>query len=88
MDAFLDYVDGGRQVAFRPELVTGPAFRGLLRELVGLVARGVFVQEPSACDFCDFTVVCGPKAPAAAPPGDQGPRHRRCRRTCGCRDVG
>jgi hypothetical protein len=21
----------------------------------------VFVQEPSACDFCDFTAVCGPK---------------------------
>jgi RecB family exonuclease len=62
VDAFLDYVDGGRQVAFRPEHVTGPAFRGLLRDLVGLVARGVFVQEPSACDFCDFTMVCGPKA--------------------------
>jgi hypothetical protein len=62
VDAFLDYVDGGRQVAFRPEHVTGPAFRGLLRDLVDLVARGVFVQEPSACDFCDFTVVCGPKA--------------------------
>jgi RecB family exonuclease len=61
VDAFLDYVDGGRQVAFRPELVTGPKFRELLRELVDLVARGVFVQEPSACDFCDFTVVCGPK---------------------------
>ena len=61
MDAFLDYVDGGRQVAFRPEHVTGPAFRALLRDLVDLVARGVFVQEPSACDFCDFTVVCGPK---------------------------
>jgi RecB family exonuclease len=61
VDAFLDYVDGGRQVAFRPEHVTGPAFRGLLRDLIGLVARGVFVQEPSACDFCDFTVVCGPK---------------------------
>jgi RecB family exonuclease len=59
--AFLDYVDGGRQVAFRPELVTGPKFRALLRELVDLVAKGVFVQEPSACDFCDFTVVCGPK---------------------------
>jgi len=59
--AFLDYVDGGRQVAFRPEHVTGPKFRALLRELVDLVARGVFVQEPSACDFCDFTVVCGPK---------------------------
>jgi RecB family exonuclease len=61
VDAFLDYVDGGRQVAFRPEHVTGPAFRALLRDLVDLVARGVFVQEPSACDFCDFTVVCGPK---------------------------
>jgi RecB family exonuclease len=61
VDAFLDYVDGGRQVAFRPEHVTGPAFRGLLRDLVDLVARGVFVQEPSACDFCDFTMVCGPK---------------------------
>ena len=61
VDAFLDYVDGGRQVAFRPEHVTGPAFRALLRDLTDLVARGVFVQEPSACDFCDFTVVCGPK---------------------------
>jgi ATP-dependent helicase/nuclease subunit B len=59
--AFLDYVDGGRQVAFRPELVTGPKFKALLRELVDLVTKGVFVQEPTACDFCDFTVVCGPK---------------------------
>jgi len=61
VDAFLDYVDGGRQVSFRPEHVTGPAFRALLGDLVALVARGVFVQEPSACDFCDFTMVCGPK---------------------------
>ncbi len=62
VDAFLDYVDGGRQVAFRPDLAAGPEFRDLLRRLVGLVARGVFVQEPSACDRCDFTAVCGPKA--------------------------
>jgi ATP-dependent helicase/nuclease subunit B len=62
VDAFLDYVDGGRQVAFRPEIAEGPEFRDLLRRLVDLVARGVFVQEPSACDFCDFTAVCGPKA--------------------------
>ncbi|MGE5125404.1 MAG: PD-(D/E)XK nuclease family protein, partial [Betaproteobacteria bacterium] len=62
VSAFLDYVDGGRQVAFRPELVDGPEFKGLLRELVSLVGRGVFVQEPSACDYCDFTAVCGPKA--------------------------
>jgi RecB family exonuclease len=59
--AFLDYVDGGRQVAFRPELVTGPKFKALLRELVDLITKGVFVQEPTACDFCDFKVVCGPK---------------------------
>ena len=62
VDAFLDYVDGGRQVAFRPDLAQGPEFRDLLRRLVDLVARGVFVQEPTACDFCDFTAVCGPKA--------------------------
>ncbi len=62
VDAFLDYVDGGRQVAFRPDLVESPAFRDLLRRLVDLVARGVFVQEPGACEWCDFTAVCGPKA--------------------------
>lgn len=62
VDAFLDYVDGGRQVAFRPDLAQGPEFRDLLRRLVDLVGRGVFVQEPSACDVCDFTAVCGPKA--------------------------
>jgi RecB family exonuclease len=61
VEAFLDYVDGGRQVAFRPEVATGAEFRLLLRRLVDLVARGVFVQEPSACDLCDFTEVCGPK---------------------------
>ena len=62
VDAFLDYVDGGRQVAFRPDLADGPELRALLSRLADLVARGVFVQEPSACDFCDFTAVCGPKA--------------------------
>ncbi len=62
VDAFLDYVDGGRQVAFRPDLVSSESFRGLLRSLVSLIARGAFVQEPTACDWCDFTSVCGPKA--------------------------
>jgi hypothetical protein len=28
---------------------------------VDLIAGGVFVQEPAACDWCDFTAVCGPK---------------------------
>jgi ATP-dependent helicase/nuclease subunit B len=62
VDAFLDYVDGGRQVAFRPDIAQGPEFRDLLRRLVDLVSRGVFAQEPTACDWCDFTAVCGPKA--------------------------
>ncbi len=59
--AFLDYVDGGRQVAVDPEVVRSETFRGLLRELVDLIGQGVFVQEPSSCVFCDFTAVCGPK---------------------------
>jgi RecB family exonuclease len=59
--AFLDYVDGGRQVAFDPALAGSPAFRTLLRGLVDALAAGLFVQEPSACDWCDFTAVCGPK---------------------------
>ncbi len=61
VEAFLDYVDGGRQVALDPARVTGEEFRTLLRSLVDLIAQGVFVQEPSSCDFCDFKVVCGPK---------------------------
>ena len=61
VDAFLDYVDGGRQVAFHPELVDGESFRRLLKSLVSLIGRGAFVQEPTACEWCDFTSVCGPK---------------------------
>jgi len=61
VDAFLDYVDGGRQVAFDPALARGESLPALLASLVDLIAGGVFVQEPSACDWCDFTVVCGPK---------------------------
>jgi hypothetical protein len=59
--AFLDYVDGGRQVAFDPEAASGETFRAVLKRLVDLIAGGAFVQEPAACDWCDFTAVCGPK---------------------------
>jgi RecB family exonuclease len=59
--AFLDYVDGGRQVNFDPATVKGERFRTTLKEIVDVIAQGSFVQEPSACDWCDFTVVCGPK---------------------------
>jgi RecB family exonuclease len=61
VEAFLDYVDGGRQVAFDPAAARGEPFRTVLRSLVDLIAGGVFVQEPAACDWCDFKVVCGPK---------------------------
>jgi RecB family exonuclease len=59
--AFLDYVDGGRQVSFDPEAVTGEGLRSLLRSLVDAIAQGIFVQDPSHCDWCDYTAVCGPK---------------------------
>lgn len=61
VEAFLDYVDGGRQVALDLSAVKGEGFRTLLRGLVDGIAAGIFVQEPSACDWCDFTAVCGPK---------------------------
>jgi RecB family exonuclease len=61
VEAFLDYVDGGRQVAFDPALAGGEAFTALLRGLTDAIAQGLFVQEPAACDWCDYKVVCGPK---------------------------
>jgi hypothetical protein len=60
VEAFLDYVDGGRQVGLDPALVHSDSFRALLRGLVDAIGKGVFVQEPTACDWCDFKVVCGP----------------------------
>ncbi len=66
VDAFLDYVDGGRQVAVDPAAVRSEGFRKMLRELVNLVRDGVFVQEPAVCDWCDYRAVCGPKGLLAA----------------------
>jgi hypothetical protein len=60
VEAFLDYVDGGRQVGLDPALVHSDSFRALLRGLVDAIGKGVFVQEPTACEWCDFKVVCGP----------------------------
>ena len=48
-------------MAFDPPSAGGEAFRTVLRSLVDLIAGGAFVQEPAACDWCDFTRVCGPK---------------------------
>jgi RecB family exonuclease len=60
VEAFLDYVDGGRQVGLDPALVRSDSFRNLLRGLVDAIGKGVFVQEPTACEWCAFKVVCGP----------------------------
>jgi ATP-dependent helicase/DNAse subunit B len=60
VEAFLDYVDGGRQVGLDPALVHSESFRALLRGLVDAIARGHFVQEPTACEWCDYKSVCGP----------------------------
>jgi hypothetical protein len=60
-EAFLDYVDGGRQVGFDPEKVSGPAFRAFLARMLDVMASGIFAQEHTSCDFCDFTAACGPK---------------------------
>jgi len=60
-EAFLDYVDGGRQVSLDPVALKGEGFRALLRGLVDTIAQGHFVQEHTACDWCDFTAVCGPR---------------------------
>ena len=59
--AFLDFVDGGRPVAFDPVESTGESFLALLRTLTAAIASGRFVQEHSACRFCDFQAACGPQ---------------------------
>jgi RecB family exonuclease len=59
-DAFLDYVDGGRQVALDTAALKGERFRSLLRGIVDAIAQGAFVQEHTSCRFCDYKAVCGP----------------------------
>jgi putative RecB family exonuclease len=61
VEAFLDYVDGGRQVGVDPDVVRSDGFRALLGGLVEAIGQGLFVQEPSACPWCDYTAVCGPR---------------------------
>jgi RecB family exonuclease len=60
--AYLDFVDGGREVAVDPLAVTGDSFRRFVRDLVDAMTEGLFVQDASACGRCDFVEVCGPAA--------------------------
>jgi hypothetical protein len=41
-------------------------FERRLRETVMAMSEGLFVQEPSACERCAFTLVCGPAGMVAA----------------------
>ncbi len=59
--AFLDYVDGGRDVVFDLKALGDEAFTTRLRDMVDAIASGHFVQEPAACTWCDFKAVCGPQ---------------------------
>ena len=61
-EAALDYVDGGRLLGMRPDDVSEEVLTELLRGLASAMASGYFVQEPSSCETCDFTSVCGPHA--------------------------
>ncbi|HEY7411987.1 MAG TPA: PD-(D/E)XK nuclease family protein [Vicinamibacteria bacterium] len=61
VQAFLDYVDAGRPVDFDPAIARGADFQGVLRALVDAIGAGVFVQEPSSCDWCEYTAACGPR---------------------------
>jgi ATP-dependent helicase/DNAse subunit B len=60
-EAFLDYVDGGRRVSLDLERVRGEGFRSLLVGIASAMSAGVFAQDPTACEWCDYTAVCGPR---------------------------
>jgi ATP-dependent helicase/nuclease subunit B len=61
VEAFLDYIDGGRRITIDPAIVHQPRFRETLDAFVRAIADGLFVPDPAACDYCDFMSVCGPK---------------------------
>lgn len=60
-DAFLDFVDPGRRINFETADLKGASLRARLKSVVDAISQGHFVQEPSACEWCDFTPVCGPQ---------------------------
>ena len=49
-------------MSFDPRVALGERFPALLREMTDAMRRGLFLQEPTACETCDFTLVCGPRA--------------------------
>jgi len=87
VEALLDYVDGGRQVALDPASVQGAEFGQLLRGLLDAIADGLFVQEHTACTWCDYTAACGP-APLLALRRQRKIADPRVLRVLQLRDIG
>ncbi len=85
--AFLDYVDGGRLVTVDPAVVKSETFTALLRGFADAISQGLFVQEPSACEWCDYTAVCGP-APLIALRRGYKINDPRVRHVLRLRDIG
>ena len=82
VEAFLDYVDGGRQVGLDPALVRSDSFRGCCAAWWTRSAMGVFAQEPTACECATFKVVCGP-TPRSSAGGSSSSAMRASSRCCG-----
>jgi ATP-dependent helicase/nuclease subunit B len=61
VEAFLDYIDGGRRITIDPAIVQQPRFKAALDAFVRAIADGLFVPDPTACEHCDFKSVCGPQ---------------------------
>lgn len=85
--AFLDYVDGGRLVTVDPAVVKSDRFTALLRGFADAISQGLFVQEPTACTWCDYTQVCGP-APLIALRRGYKLGDSRVRHVLRLRDIG
>ena len=76
VEAFLDYVDGGRQVALRPRRTSrASASARCCAALVDAIAQGVFVQEPTRLRLLRLQGGLRPAAAAgaAAPVQDRRP---------------
>ena len=71
-----------------PPSCHGEGFRSLLRGLVDAIAQGGFLQEPAACDLCDFTSRCADPQPLVERRRRYKIRDPRLQAVLRLRDVG
>ena len=77
VEAFLDYVDGGRQVGLDPALVRSDSFRALLRGLVDAIAQGRLRAGADRLRVVRLQGRVRAHAPAPAPAAAQARRSAR-----------